>query len=197
MVNNKKKTVKTLMLMSLLLMVYSSFSLSAGEDDTTVSTHLERAVEPEIVSSSVHQLKKINVEPTKPHQLPNYGKDIAEMLFYLGLIVGLIFFLAWLVKKAGHNRLSQTQLMKVTACLPLSTKEKLMVVQIGDEQIVIGVAPGFVGHITSLKQPLVDGAADINAKALVDDESVEKDHAGTTAGTTSFATLLSRLQYGK
>ena len=196
MVNNKKKTVNTLMLMSLLLMVYSSFSLSAGED-ATVSTHLEGVVEPEMVSSSVHQLKKTNVEPTKPHQLPNYGKDIAEMLFYLGLIVGLIFFLAWLVKKAGHNRLSQTQLMKVTACLPLSTKEKLMVVQIGDEQIVIGVAPGFVGHITSLKQPLVDGAADINAKPLVDDESVEKDHAGTTAGTTSFATLLSRLQYGK
>jgi hypothetical protein len=53
---------------------------------------------------------------------------------------------------------------------------------------VIGVAPGFVGHITSLKQPLVVDPDDVNDNANVEENTI---------GATSFATLLSRLQYGK
>jgi flagellar protein FliO/FliZ len=121
--------------------------------------------------------------PKAPHQLTNYGASITEMLFYLLLVIGLIFFLAWLVKKVGYNNASQTHLMKVTACLPLTAKEKLMVVQIGDEQIVIGVAPGFVGHITSLKHS-------------IDNNNVtNKDIEDTD--TSSFSNMLSRIIKGQ
>ncbi|MFT6101787.1 MAG: flagellar protein FliO/FliZ [Candidatus Endobugula sp.] len=188
MAHNKKKLVKLSILINLLLIVYSSFGFSNSEIDVSIPSDLEsKSISPSI-SQTNNQLQAPDAKIPTDRKLPNYGKDLAEMLFYLGLIVGLIFFLAWLVKKIGHNRLSQNQIMKVTACLPLSTKEKLMVVQIGDEQIVIGVAPGFVGHITSLKQPLVVDPDDVNDNANVEENTI---------GATSFATLLSRLQYGK
>jgi flagellar biosynthetic protein FliO len=133
-------------------------------------------------------LKKLSA-PKEPHQLTNYGASITEMLFYLLLVVGLILFLAWLVKKIGYNHASQTQLMKVTACLPLTAKEKLMVVQIGDEQVVIGVAPGFVGHIISLKNP-IDNTSITNSD--IDNTLSRKD-----SDTSSFSTMLSKIIKGQ
>jgi flagellar protein FliO/FliZ len=132
-----------------------------------------------------------------PHQLTNYGASITEMLFYLMLVVGLIFFLAWLVKKVGYNNASQNHLMKVTACLPLTTKEKLMVVQIGEEQIVIGVAPGFVGHITALKSPMDSSDTD----SIMNHSVISDTHAGTKkideSNSNSFSTMLAKILKGQ
>lgn len=132
-----------------------------------------------------------------PHQLTNYGASITEMLFYLMLVVGLIFFLAWLVKKVGYNNASQNHLMKVTACLPLTTKEKLMVVQIGKEQIVIGVAPGFVGHITALKSPMDSSGTD----SIMNHSVISDTHTGTKktdeSNSNSFSTMLAKILKGQ
>lgn len=164
MKKNNNKSAFLIVFRYLLIVYIGLFSAVVFSQISTESVMDENktinAVTNKKIEAIQHENTLKNVSPQtplfkqKPHQLSNYGASITEMFFYLFLVVGLIFALAWVVKKIGYNNVSQTQLMKVTACLPLSTKEKLMVVQIGDEQIVIGVAPGFVGHITSLKQPL-------------------------------------------
>jgi len=191
MANNK--IVNMSIFFGLVLMFFSTFSFSQSDEKLIANSISEINT----VTSSASQIQLSEAVKGTTHKLPNYGKKIAETLLYLGLIVGLIFFLAWMVKKAGHNRLSQTQLMKVTACLPLSTKEKLMVVQIGDEQVVIGVAPGFVGHIMSLKQPLVVEASNATDESSAEEKKTEVHGIKKTIGSASFATLLSRLQQGK
>lgn len=148
--------------------------------------------------TSVTSTPTSTLTQTKPsHQLTNYGASITEMLFYLMLVVGLIFFLAWLVKKVGYNNASQNHLMKVTACLPLTTKEKLMVVQIGEEQIVIGVAPGFVGHITALKSPMDSSDTD----SIMNHSVISDTHTGTKkideSNSNSFSTMLAKILKGQ
>jgi flagellar biogenesis protein FliO len=85
--------------------------------------------------------------------------------------------------------------MKVTACLPLTAKEKLMVVQIGDEQVVIGVAPGFVGHITSLKHSVDNN--NVTNKDIVNTLSSENELSSENTDTSSFSNMLSRIIKGQ
>jgi len=94
-------------------------------------------------------------EAEKQNTLSNHTASLGEVLLALMLIIALIFLLAWFMKRIGYAGVNHTSAMKIKACLPLSSKEKLLVIEIGDEQVVIGVAPGFVGHIKSLETPLV------------------------------------------
>jgi flagellar protein FliO/FliZ len=86
---------------------------------------------------------------------------VAAALFFVLMV---ILLLAWLSKRLGGPYVGKNHVLMIKAALPLSAKEKLMIVQIGEEQVVIGVAPGFVGHIKTLDVPLVtnDSAMPIN-----------------------------------
>lgn len=86
--------------------------------------------------------------------LPNHSANIAQVLLYLFVVIVLIFVIVWLLKKIQYTQHGSHQYMKVKSCLPLSSKEKLLLVEIGEQQVVIGVAPGFVGHILSLNESL-------------------------------------------
>lgn len=87
--------------------------------------------------------------------------EVAAALFFVLMV---ILLLAWLSKRLGGPYVGKNHVLMIKAALPLSAKEKLMIVQIGEEQVVIGVAPGFVGHIKTLDVPLVtnDSAMPIN-----------------------------------
>ena len=170
----------------------------ATNTTSSVISPIKSATPTSVTSTPTSVTPTSTLTQTKPpHQLTNYGASITEMLFYLMLVVGLIFFLAWLVKKVGYNNASQNHLMKVTACLPLTTKEKLMVVQIGEEQIVIGVAPGFVGHITALKSPMDSSDTD----SIMNHSVISDTHTGTKkideSNSNSFSTMLAKILKGQ
>lgn len=172
-----------MMIVTAILFSPAALSQSNGSTMHSPSVTIADDNQPNESTSMSHRSpKSTSASPA----LPNYGKNLAEMFLYLGLVVALIFLLAWFVKKMGSNHFSSTQLMKVTACLPLSTKEKLMVVQIGEEQVVIGVAPGFVGHITSLKNPLVPVDLSANEKTK-----------NSASNSEAFSNLLARFQKGE
>lgn len=87
--------------------------------------------------------------------VPSPSANVLEVFASLAIVIVVIFLLAWFIKRMGHMNMSKNHALQIKASLPLSTKEKLLVVQVGDEQIVIGVAPGFVGHIKTLDTPLI------------------------------------------
>lgn len=93
--------------------------------------------------------------PVNPPIKKTYASKFSEVLLGLAFVVSLIFILSWLMKRVGYNTTANnSQLMKIKSCLPLSTKEKLMLIEVDGEHIIIGVAPGFVGHIKSLSAPI-------------------------------------------
>jgi flagellar protein FliO/FliZ len=108
-----------------------------------VSAHAMSAEDIVVATSSI-----------KANTLSNHSGNLLEVFLSLFAVIVVILILAWAIKVMGYKGVAINKAMKVTACLPLSSKEKLMVVQIGDEQILIGVAPGFVSHIKTLDKPL-------------------------------------------
>lgn len=76
-------------------------------------------------------------------------KLIAALIF----VVGVFFAFAWVIKKI--NRLpTGVQSMKIVSAMSLGSREKLLVVQVGDEQLLIGVTPGSVTCLHNLQQNL-------------------------------------------
>ena len=94
-----------------------------------------------------------------PFQDPMAGGYLGQMFFGLFVVVALIFVLSFFVKRYGQLGASSELKFKVLTSLALSQRERLVLVQIGEKQVVLGVAPGHVSQVMELEQPLVDEAA--------------------------------------
>ena len=95
---------------------------------------------------------------TRPVTDPVNAGSVMQLLAGLILVVALILLLGWLVKRysglPGQNRA-----LRVVASLPLSARERLVLVQAGDQQLLLGVAPGRVSLLKSYDQALIEPGA--------------------------------------
>lgn len=83
---------------------------------------------------------------------PGIGGALVGLVLVLGLILGL----AWLLKRlpgAGLGLRPNDQLRVVTS-LSVGTKERLLVVEVGGEQLLVGVSPGGIATLHRLPEPL-------------------------------------------
>ncbi|MCK5122415.1 MAG: flagellar biosynthetic protein FliO [Methylococcales bacterium] len=71
----------------------------------------------------------------------------------LGLLVVLCLFFAcvWFMRKMGVLSISPKQSMRVVTGLSLGVREKLVLVQVGDRQLVLGVTPGRIDNLLVLE----------------------------------------------
>ncbi len=73
----------------------------------------------------------------------------------LVLIVFLIITIGWLIRRVGGVPMMGGQAMKVSAVLSLGGREKVVLVDVGDKQVLLGVAPGRVSHLQSFDEPVI------------------------------------------
>ncbi|QOL27098.1 flagellar biosynthetic protein FliO [Thalassotalea sp. LPB0316] len=87
------------------------------------------------------------------------GKNVAgnmdslSMLLSLLMVLGLIVVCALILKKFQHNQHNLSG-MKVISTLHLTTKEKLVVVEISGKQILLGVTANQITKLETLDEPL-------------------------------------------
>jgi flagellar protein FliO/FliZ len=93
------------------------------------------------------------------------------------IVLGAIFALAWLARRMRTFGSRARGALEILASLPLGTKERAVLVKVGDAQILLGVAPGQVSTLHVLPQPL-----ELDRTAT----------AGATVGRPTFAALLKR-----
>ena len=87
--------------------------------------------------------------------------DILQWLLSLFVVIAVIVMLAFLAKKArvfGSNH----QQLQVVATLPLGPKERIMVVQVGSEQVLVGVTGQQINLLKELEQPLENSQPELN-----------------------------------
>ncbi|PCI59442.1 MAG: flagellar biosynthetic protein FliO [Gammaproteobacteria bacterium] len=103
-------------------------------------------------SACLAQDKVVETVPVVGGQVSN-GMNAMSMILSLLMVLAVIVISAFLLKHFNVIQNNTSQL-KVVASLPLTSKEKLIVVQVGDKQLLLGVTAQQINLIESLEEPL-------------------------------------------
>lgn len=81
--------------------------------------------------------------------------QLAQLVFGLLLVLGLIFFLAWLLRRVQQaGPAGKTQVIDIVGSRALGPRDRLVLVQVGHEQILLGLSPGSITALHVLKEPV-------------------------------------------
>lgn len=80
--------------------------------------------------------------------------DLATTLGSLVLVIGVILALAWVLKRMKVPSLVNQQGLKIVRQIPVGTKERIAIVQAGEEQFLVGITSQSIQLISKLEQPL-------------------------------------------
>ncbi|OJF67376.1 flagellar biosynthetic protein FliO [Alteromonas sp. V450] len=79
--------------------------------------------------------------------------SVLSIFLSLLLVVGVIFALAYVMRRFNVTAMGSHQ-MKVAASMVVGAKEKVIVIQVGEEQHLIGVTSHNISHLSKLDIPL-------------------------------------------
>nr|WP_314489779.1 flagellar biosynthetic protein FliO [uncultured Pseudomonas sp.] len=82
------------------------------------------------------------------------GGQVLQLVLGLLLVVGLIFFLAWLLRRVQGVGPGNGQLIEVLGSRAIGPRDRLLLVQIGKEQILLGHSPGDIKALHVLTEPV-------------------------------------------
>jgi flagellar protein FliO/FliZ len=87
--------------------------------------------------------------------------QLAQLVLGLLLVLGLIFFLAWLLRRVQQaGPAGKGQVIDIVGSRALGPRDRLVLVQVGNEQILLGLSPGTITALHVLKEPVQVPATD-------------------------------------
>jgi len=78
-------------------------------------------------------------------------QDVANWAASLIVVLAIFLFCVWVIRKTQHLSTAQGQTLKVVTGLALGMREKLVLVQVGEKQILLGVTPGRIEKLLILE----------------------------------------------
>jgi flagellar protein FliO/FliZ len=96
-------------------------------------------------------------------QDPMVMTSLWQLTLGLLLVLGLIIAIAWVLKRSGRLQMAAGGGLRILGGLSMGTRERVVLLQVGDTQLLVGVAPGRVQTLHVLNEPLesVHGAASV------------------------------------
>lgn len=86
--------------------------------------------------------------------------SLLQTIFALCLVLGLLAVLAWFMKRYGPKAQAGSAHVRLVGALNLGGRERIMVVEVGDQWIVVGASPGRVNALATMpRQPGTETAA--------------------------------------
>lgn len=132
--------------------------VSAGSDGEVGQTPVDVSI------SSKSDLNKLSKKPLAKSVAP--APAMSTSAFMVEVIVGLmvvllcIFALAWIVKRTGQGGFLANRQMKIVASLPLGTRERAVVLEVGGQQILLGITPQNINTLHVFDEAVVIGGKD-------------------------------------
>lgn len=81
--------------------------------------------------------------------------QLTQLVLGLLLVIGLIFFLAWLLRRVQQaGPAGKGQVIELIGSRALGPRDRLVLVQVGNEQILLGLTPGTITPLHVLKEPV-------------------------------------------
>ncbi len=80
-----------------------------------------------------------------------------QTIFALVLVLALLAALAWAAKRYGPRMAGNSANLRMIGALNIGGRERIMVIEVGDQWIVVGASPGRVNALATM--PKGDAAA--------------------------------------
>ena len=95
------------------------------------------------------------LKPTVPPQTTSSAAQLASLLGGLILILILIYGLSWFAKRFSQGGFLQNPIIKIVSAMPLGTRERLMLVNVGGKQLLLGVTATQINTLHVFDEPVV------------------------------------------
>ncbi|PUA29684.1 MAG: flagellar biosynthetic protein FliO [Cellvibrio sp. 79] len=90
------------------------------------------------------------------------GGHLLNVTLGLMLIIGLIFGLSWFVKRFSQGSFSGNSHLKIVATMPLGTRERIVLIDAGGQQLLLGITPTHINTLHTFDIPIAANQADVN-----------------------------------
>ena len=77
--------------------------------------------------------------------------DVLQWSLALLVVLGLFFLVIWLLRKSGSLGLINKGELAIVSGLPLSMREKLVLIRVGEKQLLLGVSAGRIDKLLELE----------------------------------------------
>jgi flagellar protein FliO/FliZ len=81
---------------------------------------------------------------------PASAGSLLQVLFGLVVVLGLMAACAWMLRRFGAAKTSGGANIRIVGGVSVGTRERVMVVEVADQWIVVGVAPGQVRALSTM-----------------------------------------------
>lgn len=79
--------------------------------------------------------------------------SLFQVLFGLGLVLAAIAGTAWLLRKLAPGQVAASGALRVVGGVAVGPKERVVLVDVGETRLVLGVAPGHISTLHEMPRP--------------------------------------------
>ena len=99
------------------------------------------------------------------------GRHLVSVTLALFGIIALIVAISWFVKRFGQGGFTQNQHIKIISAMPLGTRERILLVDAGGQQLLLGITATTINTLHVFNEPVVlaekdDRASDFSRKLM-------------------------------
>lgn len=110
-----------------------------------------------IVSVSVRAADRLVAVPAAKHAAdPLAAGNLLQLTLGLVVVLAAIVGSAWLLRRYGRLQSNMAGALRVIGGLSMGPRERVVLVQVGKQQLLLGVAPGRIQTLCVLDEPIAE-----------------------------------------
>ncbi len=115
-----------------------------------------RTLIPQLLTLTLAAMPRVTVAANKmaPTVSGTVAESLVQVLLGLLLVLLVIAAAAWLLRRFGHLQAGAGGALRIVGGLSLGSRERAVLVQVGERQLLLGVAPGRVQMLYVLDKEL-------------------------------------------
>jgi len=91
--------------------------------------------------------------------------SVLQVLLGLAVVLGMVFVAAWALRRFNPGVAASHSALRIVAGTSVGNRERVMLIEVNDTWLVVGVAPGRVSPIHSMPRPNNSQAAQVAGTA--------------------------------
>lgn len=120
-----------------------------------------------VLTSNAHAADSLAALPAQ--EFTGMGQ-LLQVTLGLFAVLAMILATAWIVRRTGAVRGIAGGQLRVLGALSMGQRERVVLIQVGETQLLVGIAPGQVRTLHVLEKPIVSEGARASV-AVTDDEA--------------------------